>query len=286
MAPIDPAGFPPNPVTRFAPSPTGYLHLGHAVNAAWTWGTARKLGGKVLLRIEDHDRGRCRPEYEVAILEDLAWLGFAPDDPGPPRRQSEHDADYQAALETVRARAHVYACRCSRAEIARRMREDGLETWDELRYPGICRQLGLPFTPGHGIRVELPPDPVEFEDLRSGPQRQTPAEQCGDLLLRDAGGNWTYQFCVVVDDLLQGVNLVVRGEDLLPSTGRQILLARMLGRNEPPRFLHHPLVRDGNGMKLSKRDGAARVRSLGRATIDERLRAATDELRELRFRAL
>lgn len=267
------AALPAPVVTRFAPSPTGYLHLGHAVNAAWTWGTARKLGGKVLLRIEDHDRGRCRPEYEAAILEDLAWLGFAPDDAGPPRRQSDHDADYQAALETLGSRAHVYACRCSRAEIARRMREDGLESWDELRYPGTCRHLGLPFTAGHGIRVELPPDTIEFEDLRLGPQRRTPAEQCGDLLLRDGTGNWTYQLCVVVDDMLQGVNLVVRGEDLLPSTGRQILLARMLGRSEPPRFLHHPLVRDAEGVKLSKRDRSMRVRLLGEKAISYQLSA-------------
>jgi glutamyl-Q tRNA(Asp) synthetase len=261
MPPIDLTTLPPRPVTRFAPSPTGFLHLGHVANAVWTWGLAQAAGGRVLLRIEDHDRGRSRPEFERAILEDLDWLGLK-GNPVRPVRQSDHDTAYHRAVLTIGRRTRVYSCRCSRADIARRLAADGLTDVDELRYPGTCRELGLPLTEGLGIRAVLGPDSIAFVDARLGRQRQTPAEQCGDLLLRDATGNWTYQLCVVVDDARQGVNLVIRGEDLLPSTGRQILLARYLGRPVPPTFLHHPLILGADGEKLSKRDGATGVREL------------------------
>jgi len=261
MRPIDLSTLPPRPVTRFAPSPTGYLHLGHVASAVWTWGIARATGGSVLLRIEDHDRSRCRPEYERAILEDLEWLGLAPDR-GRPLRQSDHDAAYRRATLNLARRSHVYACRCSRAEVARRLEADEAEERDELRYPGTCRDLRLPLSDGFGIRVALGDTAVAFNDLRLGGQRQTPAEQCGDVLLRDSMGNWTYQHCVSVDDTRQGVTLVIRGEDLLPSTGRQILLARLLGRDQPPAFLHHPLIVNSDGAKLSKRDRATGLREL------------------------
>jgi glutamyl-tRNA synthetase/glutamyl-Q tRNA(Asp) synthetase len=120
----------------------------------------------------------------------------------------------------------------------------------------------VPLEDGVGVRVVLADEPVEFEDLLLGVQRQSPAEQSGDLLLRDATGNWTYQFCVTVDDLRHDVDLVVRGEDLLASTGRQIMLAGLLGRATPARFLHHPLIRNAEGIKLSKRDGVVGVRAL------------------------
>jgi glutamyl-tRNA synthetase/glutamyl-Q tRNA(Asp) synthetase len=230
-------------------------------SAVWTWGIARATGGSVLLRIEDHDRSRCRPEYERAILEDLEWLGLAPDR-GRPLRQSDHDAAYRRAALNLARRSQVYACRCSRAEIARRLEGDGAEEWDELRYPGTCRDLRLPLSDAFGIRVALGDTRVAFDDLVLGGQRQTPAEQCGDVLLRDATGNWTYQHCVTVDDTRQGVTLVIRGEDLLPSTGRQILLARLLGREQPPAFLHHPLIVNSKGAKLSKRDQATGIREL------------------------
>lgn len=262
MPPIDLSKVPARPVTRFAPSPTGYLHLGHVANAVWTWGLAQATGGRVLLRIEDHDRGRSRPEYERAILEDLEWLGLAPGGERRVLRQSDHDRAYGRAALHLGRQSPVYACRCSRAEIAERMRADGLEEWDELRYPGTCRSLRLNPGEGVGLRVTLGEESVEFDDLRRGPQRQTPALQCGDLLLRDSQGNWTYQLCAAVDDTRQGVNLVIRGEDLLSSTGRQLMLAGRLGRKEPPLFLHHPLINDGSGRKLSKRDGASGVREL------------------------
>lgn len=261
MPPIDLSALPPRPVTRFAPSPTGYLHLGHVANAVWTWGIARATGGSVLLRIEDHDRGRSRPEFERAIIEDLEWLGLKPDR-GRPLRQSDHDASYRKATLNISRRSRVYACRCSRAEIARRLEAEGAEEWDELRYPGTCRELQLPLSDALGIRVVIGETTVSFNDLKLGAQSQKPAEQCGDVLLRDSTGNWTYQHCVTVDDGRQGVTLVIRGEDLLPSTGRQILLAELLGRDQPPLFLHHPLIMNPEGLKLSKRDKATGIREL------------------------
>lgn len=244
------------PVTRFAPSPTGYLHLGHVVNAIFVWGVARALGGRVLLRVEDHDRIRSRAPFEAALLGDLDWLGFAPDDGRDPVvRQSDRAARYETALARLRARAEVYACDCSRREI-------GGE-----RYGGRCRARALTEGPGRGIRVVLDDGPERFDDLALGTLEQTPAAQCGDLLVKDRDGHWTYQFAVTVDDIADRVDLVIRGADLITSTGRQIKLARMLGRSVPPRFLHHPLIIRGDGEKLSKADGDAGVRELRAAGV-------------------
>jgi glutamyl-tRNA synthetase/glutamyl-Q tRNA(Asp) synthetase len=237
--------------TRFAPSPTGYMHLGHVVNAIYVWGIARRRGAEVLLRIEDHDRVRCRPEFEAALLEDLAWLGFVSDGGSAPLlRQSDSPAVYQEALNDLRRRHHVYTCVCSRREI-------GGE-----RYTGRCRDLGLPETAGCGLRVQLAPGREVFEDGLLGRLEQAPADQCGDLLLRDRDGHWTYQFAVTVDDWRQGVTLVIRGEDLVSSTGRQIALARMLGRATAPAFIHHPLIVKLDGEKLSKSSGDTGIREL------------------------
>jgi glutamyl-tRNA synthetase/glutamyl-Q tRNA(Asp) synthetase len=254
------------PVTRFAPAPTGALHLGHVVNAIFVWGVARRLGGRVRLRIEDHDRVRCRPELEAGILDDLDWLGFTPDEPSTDAfragrcegRQSDRAAIYEAALDDLRRQGRVYACRCSRAEIA----AAGGETGGELRYPGTCASLGLPEAPGLSLRVRLPEDEEHFDDVMAGPQAQRPSAQCGDLLVKDRLGQWTYQFAAAVDDWADGITLVIRGVDLLASTGRQIQLARLLGRVEPARFLHHPLVMKTPDQKLSKSDGATGIREL------------------------
>ena len=272
-------GLPPRPVTRFAPSPTGRLHLGHVANAVWTWGVARAVGGRVILRIEDHDRGRSRPEFERPILDDLDWLGLAADAESraslraggaSPFRQSDNDARYAAALDRLRETGRVYACGCSRKAIAEAA--EPVADGQERRYSGTCREAGLAEAPGRGLRLVLPPDRISFDDLRHGPVSQVPAEQCGDLLLRDAHGHWTYQLAVAVDDRSMGVNLVVRGDDLLGSTGRQILLGGLLGRPEPARFLHHPLVfGEVPGVKLSKRDRASgldELRAAGRSASD------------------
>lgn len=233
--------------TRFAPAPTGYLHLGHLVNALAVWAARDRLGGQVVLRIEDHDRQRSRPEYDRALREDLAWLGLSADEQC---RQSAREAVYQEALARLQAQGLIYACECSRRDLV-----PGEPGAAEARYPGTCRDRGLTWEPGRGLRVRLEPGLVEFADLRLGPQAQDPAAQCGDLLVRDRLGNWTYQFAVMVDDWRQDIDLVIRGEDLLPSTGRQIALARLLGRETMPRFLHHPLIHRPDGRKLSKSEG-------------------------------
>lgn len=260
--------------TRFAPAPTGYLHLGHIVNALAVWGTARAHGAEVALRIEDHDRQRCRTSYEAALLDDLEWLGLVPDAGavaglrlGPsPWRQSDSGPVYEAALGRLRDAGHqVYVCDCSRSTLA--LDEGQSEADGERPYPGHCRERGLAPAPDRGLRVVLPPGDARFDDLRLGPQRQDPVRQCGDLLLRDRRGNWTYQFAVVVDDARHGIDLVVRGEDLLTSTGRQLHLGRMLGRTTPPAYLHHTLIRKPNGDKLSKGSGDTSVRQLRAAGL-------------------
>jgi len=242
-------------ITRFAPAPTGFLHLGHIVNAIYVWGIARAARGRVLLRIEDHDRQRSRPEFERAILDDLEWLGFEAD--GAMTRQSDRHALYESALGRLRAQGLVYACECSRSEIAAAAEPGG-----ELRYPGTCAGKALAEGPGRGTRVRLARSVERFVDSRLGPQEQCPADQCGDLLVRDREGNWTYQFAVTVDDFEQGVTMVIRGEDLLASTGRQIQLARLLGRSAPPEFLHHALIMKSASQKLSKSDGDTGIRDL------------------------
>lgn len=266
-------------LTRFAPAPTGWLHLGHVLNAEYVWGFARERGGRVLLRIEDHDRRRSRPEFEAGILDDLDWLGYAPDvfPTGCFRagrcdgRQSDRDAVYREALDQLRERGLVYACDCSRREIA----AESISDAGELRYTGRCRDRGLPLTDGYGWRVRIEPGVEIFEDLRLGRQEQSPADQCGDVLLRDRDGHWTYQFAVVVDDWRQGIDVVIRGVDLLASTGRQIRVARLLGRETPPSFLHHPLIMKSASQKLSKSDGDTGVRELrARGWTPEQVRTA------------
>jgi len=254
------------------------------VNAIYVWGVAKALGGRVRLRVEDHDRIRSRPEYERALLEDLDWLGFVPDEGRHPLdRQSDRSTVYQGALRQLARKHHVYACRCSRKEI-------GGE-----RYDGRCRNSGGPDkarptsfsaapnadrrtgvsdasdtgrpaslsdADGTGLRVVFEPGREHTDDLLLGPLEQDPSEQCGDLLLRDRDGNWTYQFAVVVDDLRQGISLVIRGVDLVSSTGRQLRLARMLGDTPPPRYLHHPLIFGTSGEKLSKAARDTGIREL------------------------
>lgn len=259
--------------TRFAPAPTGFLHLGHAVNAVWVWGAARAFGGRVVLRIEDHDRGRCRPEYERALLDDLDWLGLVPDvgateefRRGPhAHRQSDQSARYEARLAQLESQGLVYPCTCSRADIARHVSVDETEG-AELRYPGTCRDAARDPRSTAARRIRSEAGRTErFHDLRLGEQVQDPDAQCGDLLARDRNGHWTYQFAVTVDDLEQGIDVVIRGEDLLASTGRQLRLARMLGRTAMPRFLHHPLVLHPDGRKLSKSAGDTGIRELRKA---------------------
>lgn len=257
-------------LTRFAPAPTGYLHLGHVLNARYVWDMARAHGARVLLRIEDHDRERCRPEYERAILDDLDWLGFVPDlfptdafRAGPcESRQSDRLAIYETAARELHVRGLLYGCACSRQQIADA--SAGTST-DELRYPNTCRDRGIAVGPGVAWRLRLDDGIETFDDLLCGPRRQDPAAQCGDVVIRDRRGNWTYQFVVSVDDFRQGVDLVVRGRDLLASTGRQMRIARLLGRDRPATFAHHELVMKTPTQKLSKSDRDTGIRELRKA---------------------
>jgi glutamyl/glutaminyl-tRNA synthetase len=235
-------------LTRFAPAPTGYLHLGHVVNALFVWGFAERHNGRVLLRIEDHDRQRCRPEYEAALLEDLEWLSFTADLVAP--RQSERDAAYREALQPLIARGLVYGCDCTRKEVG------------GPRYPGTCRDRGLPLRDDIGWRVRIDPGVETFDDLILGAQQQDPAGEFGDILIRDRHANWTYQWAATTDDYLQHITHVIRGVDLLDSTGRQLRLARMLGRSAPATFAHHSLVMKSPTQKVSKSDKDSGIREL------------------------
>lgn len=264
----DPRVLPAAPVTRFAPAPTGRLHLGHLVNAIYVWGVARATGGRVVLRVEDHDRQRSRPAYERDLLDDLERLGLLPDEPaiadfraGPtPYRQSDAGARYAGALERLRAAGLVYACACSRSDLDAWEAERG-RPWRGIGCPLGCGARGLPDDGSTGLRVAVGAGSERWIDLLAGPLADEPALH-GDLLVRDRLGNWTYAFCVVVDDDRHGIDLVIRGRDLLAATPVQLRLARLLGRSASPAFLHHPLVRLGSGRKLSKAAGDTAVRAL------------------------
>lgn len=264
----DPARLPHSPTTRFAPAPTGYLHLGHVANAIYAWGIAAATGGRVVLRIENHDRQRCRPAYEAGLLEDLEWLGFVPDEPtldelraGSPSgfRQSDDGTPYAEAVARLRAAGLVYACDCSRSTFAAWAATAG-RAWSGSGCPGRCRERDLAERAGDTLRVALGPGDEPFDDLLLG-DRSGAAAADGDLLVRDRHGGWTYHLCVVVDDGRHGVDFVVRGQDLLDATPRQIRLGRLLGLPRPA-YLHHPLIRKPSGAKLSKADGDTGVRDL------------------------
>lgn len=264
----DPAGRRPR--TRFAPSPTGFLHLGHVLHMRWLWGVAELLDLEVIVRLENHDRERCTADYERAILDDMEWLGFDPEPaslaslngpPPSPFRQGDHPERYQAAFDDLLQRGLLYGCTCTRKDLP------PPDSNGERRYPGTCRGQPVDRDGGSTVRVMLPDDKVEFSDLLLGRVSQHPVAEHGDPVVRGAGGEWSYQFSVVVDDLHDDIGLIVRGEDLLSSTGRQWLLARSLGRETMPLTLHHPLLLDADGRKLSKRDGSTTIGSLRAAGV-------------------
>lgn len=252
-------------MTRFAPSPTGDLHLGHVVHALWVWGVARELDGKVIVRIEDHDRTRSTRASEQRILDDIEWLGFIPDseswdslrsDSTSPWRQGDNADLYAAAAEQLARVSSVYGCTCTRADLG------PADESGERNYPGTCRGMPRDRDEPASWRVHLPDESVQTNDLLLGAMHQHPVREGGDVVIRDARGQWSYQLCVVVDDIRHGVDLIVRGEDLASSTGRQQLLGQMLGRTVPAVTLHHPLVLAPDGRKLSKRDQSETVASM------------------------
>lgn len=235
-------------VGRFAPSPTGPLHTGSLVAAVGSWLAAKRSRGRWLLRIDDLDRPRCRQEYEDDILRtlerfDLHWDGEI-------SRQSDHDESYITAFEQLRKLGAVYPCGCSRAEIARLA--SAPHPGEEIPYPGTCRDGLLPGREPRAWRVRTKGSVVTFDDLRHG-RIVTALDDTGDFMVKRVEGFFAYQLAVVVDDRLTGVNQVVRGDDLLDSTPRQVLLHQMLGW-PLPQYCHLPLVTAPDGGKLSKRD--------------------------------
>jgi glutamyl-tRNA synthetase len=258
---------------RFAPSPTGPLHLGNARTALLAWLAARAAGSSFVVRIEDLDAPRVRPGVEAAILGELAWLGLdwdeGPDRGGPlgPYRQAERRDRYRAALERLREAGHVYPCFCSRAEIAAASRAPHGPADDGPRYPGTCRALDAAEVAARASRrppawrFRVPRGEVTFQDGIHGRCSFDVSLEAGDFVVARADGTAAYQLAAVVDDAAMRIEEVVRGDDLLPSTARQLLLYRALGL-APPRFAHLPLVVGEDGARLAKRHGAASVAEL------------------------
>lgn len=257
---------------RYAPSPTGPLHLGNLRTALVAWLHARLRGSVFVLRIEDNDTSRSRPELVDGLMRDLRWLGLdwdeGPDVGGPhgPYRQSERFARYAEVLEDLRRRGLAYPCACSRRRIRMVV---GNAAGADLRYPGTCARRdpddvlaeceALGRQPVWRFRV--PTQPVTVRDALLGPLTQHLPHTIGDVTLRRADGIWSYQLAVVVDDMDQRINQVVRGADLWESTPRQASLLRALGA-PLPEWWHAPLVLDKTGDKLSKRDGAHSLQAL------------------------
>jgi glutamyl-Q tRNA(Asp) synthetase len=277
----------PPPVFRFAPSPNGYLHLGHAFSALMNFDCARRAGGELLLRIEDIDPVRCRTEFEEAIYQDLGWLGLAWTQPV--RRQSEHLAEYRTALERLMAEELVYPSFESRAEIARLIKQKEAQApWPRdpdgaPLYPGTARALpsiererllrsGVPYA----LRLDMAAACARAGELRwsergEGPQGErgvvaAQPEVWGDVIIARKETPTSYHLAVVVDDALQGVTEVVRGQDLFWSTSVHRLLQQLLGLPQPV-YRHHRLIRDAAGQKLSKSTDATGLRELRAAGI-------------------
>ena len=269
-------------VTRFAPSPTGLLHLGHASAALIAWRRARAAGGRFLLRIEDLDAARCRPEYAAAILADLAWLGLDWD--GEVRVQSEHLDAYRAALASLEARGLIYPCFCTRAAILAEIAAAPAAPHDlradapdgAPRYPGTCRRLEprerkarLEAGQSHALRLDMAKavqlaGPLAF--IEEGREISCDPASFGDVVLGRKDIPASYHLAVTHDDALQGVTLVTRGADLRSATSVHRLLQTLFAWPEPV-YQHHPLLRDATGRRLSKRDGALGLRALRAAGL-------------------
>lgn len=278
-------------VTRFAPSPTGYMHLGHAYAALFAWREARRRQGRFLIRIEDIDRGRCRPAFEQAIFDDLSWLGI--DWEGPVLRQSDRLDAYQDALDRLNRAGLLYPCFCTRSDImleikqaaaaphgARAHESSGADGPDGPVYPGTCRRLGcaerrsrLKRGRPHALRLDMAQalaatgaaaaGGLAWEDVAAGPQAADPA-RFGDVVLARKDTPTSYHLAATLDDDHQGVTLVTRGRDLFQASHVHRLLQALLGL-AVPRWHHHALITDANGARLAKRNRAMTLRALRQA---------------------
>jgi len=252
-------------VTRFAPSPTGRLHLGHALAALFAFDRAMLAGGRFLLRFEDIDLARCRRQFEDATLEDLAWLGLAWEEPV--RRQSEHLDDYHAALARLDAMGLLYPCSCTRTDIRAEIARAGGAPQGPAGdvYPGTCRRRKPSVAGDHAKRLDVERamalvGPLSFHDVERGVIEAQP-QRLGDVVLSRKEMSTSYHLAVSVDDALQGVTLVTRGEDLLQSTHVHRLLQALL-ELPVPEYHHHGLVLDHEGRRLAKRESAPTLASL------------------------
>lgn len=250
---------------RYAPSPSGRMHLGNLMCCLLAWLSAKSKGGQVLLRIEDLDTVRCPRVYADAIVDDLAWLGLAADGPTPTVYQSERSGIYQQYYDILLKKGLIYPCFCSRSQLhaaSAPHRSDG-----QVVYAGTCRGLSdaevarRSLTRAPAFRVRVPDEEIAFTDGHLGRYAENLARDCGDFYLRRADGVFAYQLAVVVDDALMGVTEVVRGSDLLSSTPRQLWLYRELGLTAP-QFYHLPLLLAPDGRRLSKRDGDQSLENL------------------------
>lgn len=251
-------------VGRLAPTPTGYMHLGHARTFLTAQERAREAGGKLLLRIEDLDRARCKEAFVAALEEDLAWAGLSWE--SEVVRQSERLGWFREVLGRLQEAGAVYPCRCSRKDVAEAIRAPHVEGREPI-YPGTCRERSFAFESEEEAlainwRFRVPDgERISFVDGRLGERSFVAGEDFGDFLVWRKDGFPSYELAVVADDMAQGVTEVVRGEDLLMSTARQLLLYRALGADAPA-FYHCALVLDTEGRRLAKRAGAMGLREL------------------------
>lgn len=258
-------------IGRFAPSPTGHLHLGNARTALLAWLQARAAAGRFLLRIEDLDRARCRPEHVETLLRDLEFLGLDWDEP--PIFQSKRDDAYRAALEQLGKQGVLYECFCSRAEIQRAASAPHGAGDDGPRYSSTCRSRSqsererLSKERPAALRFEPRAGEICFDDEVAGRHCQDVRSVVGDFVVRRNDGVASYQLAVVMDDVFSGVTHVLRGDDLLSSTPRQLLIYEALG-TRPPSYAHVPLVVDPEGKRLAKRERALAVTELRTRGVD------------------